>query len=95
MPRVPTVLSPAEVARVIERVPQRHNYRLTAKLLYGTGLRVSEADETVRAADDDFAIPRRDAAVLEAPDSKAGGVMACPECEQKMQVPEAPAGTVT
>lgn len=42
VPRVPTVLSPAEVARVIAAVPERRNYRLMVQLLYGTGLRVSE-----------------------------------------------------
>ncbi len=29
-------------------------------------------------------------AVLEAPESKGGGIMCCPECDQKMQVPDAP-----
>lgn len=51
--RVPTVLSAAEIARVIEHVPDRHNYRLLVRLLYGTGLRVSEGC-TVRVRDIDF-----------------------------------------
>ena len=51
--RVPTVLSAAEVARVIDAVPRRHNYRLLVKLLYGTGLRVSEG-RTLRVRDIDL-----------------------------------------
>jgi integron integrase len=53
VPRVPTVLAPAEVARVIAHVPDRHNYRLLVQLLYGTGLRVSEAC-TLRVRDIDL-----------------------------------------
>jgi integron integrase len=53
VPRVPTVLSTAEVGRVIEQVPDRHNYRLLVKLLYGTGLRVTEAC-TLRIRDIDL-----------------------------------------
>ena len=51
--RVPTVLSPGEVARVIAAVPERRNYRLLVKLLYGTGLRVSEGC-TLRVRDIDL-----------------------------------------
>ncbi len=51
--RVPTVLSSAEVARVIERVPERRNHRLLVRLLYGTGLRVSEGC-TLRIRDIDL-----------------------------------------
>jgi site-specific recombinase XerD len=39
-PRVPTVLSAEEVAGVIGQMPERGNYRLMVKLLYGTGMRV-------------------------------------------------------
>jgi HEAT repeat protein/S1-C subfamily serine protease len=31
-------------------------------------------------------------ATIEIPESKAGGVMSCPECRQRMQAPDAPAG---
>src|SRR5215213_9234114 len=51
--RVPTVLSAAEVARVIAAVPRRRNYRLLLRLLYGTGLRVSEGC-TLRVRDIDL-----------------------------------------
>jgi integrase len=40
--RVPTVLSAAEVARVIEAVPERRIDRLLVPLLYGTRLRITE-----------------------------------------------------
>ena len=40
--RLPTVLSAAEVARMLEAVPPGRIYRLMAELLYGTGLRVGE-----------------------------------------------------
>lgn len=41
--RVPTVLCAEEVRRVIEAVPAEHMSRLLVELLYGTGMRVSEA----------------------------------------------------
>jgi site-specific recombinase XerD len=41
-PRVPTVLSVAEIMRVIECVREGSMLRLMVELLYGTGLRVSE-----------------------------------------------------
>lgn len=50
---MPTVLSVDEVRRLIERVPERGNYRLMVKLLYGTGLRVSECC-TLRVRNIDF-----------------------------------------
>jgi site-specific recombinase XerD len=53
VPRVPTVLSAGEVARVVACVPERCNYRLLVKLLYGTGLRVSEGC-TLRVRDIDL-----------------------------------------
>ncbi len=40
--QVPTVLSVAEVRRVIEAVPPDRMSRLMVELLYGTGMRVSE-----------------------------------------------------
>ena len=40
--RVPTVLSAAEVKRVIEAIPQDHISRLLTELMYGTGMRVGE-----------------------------------------------------
>jgi integrase len=40
--RVPTVLSAAEVARLIAALPEARNVRLMAELLYGTGLRIAE-----------------------------------------------------
>jgi site-specific recombinase XerD len=40
--RLPTVLSAAEVARVLGAIPQGRIFRLMAELLYGTGMRVSE-----------------------------------------------------
>ncbi len=52
-PRVPTVLSVDEVRRLIACVPERGNFRLMVKLLYGTGLRVSECC-TLRVRDIDF-----------------------------------------
>jgi integrase len=50
--RVPTVLSASEVARVLQaiRVPK---YRLMARLLYGTGLRIAECC-TLRVRDIDL-----------------------------------------
>lgn len=51
--RVPTVLSPDEVRRVIDAASPKGNYRLMMKLLYGTGLRVSECC-TLRVRDIDF-----------------------------------------
>jgi integron integrase len=51
--RLPTVLSAAEVARVLAAVPARHISRLMAELLYGTGLRVSECC-TLRVRDIDL-----------------------------------------
>jgi site-specific recombinase XerD len=39
--RVPTVLSTAEVVRLLEGI-DRPKYRLMAKLLYGTGLRIAD-----------------------------------------------------
>ena len=52
-PRVPTVLSADEVEQVIACVPERRNCRLLVKLLYGAGLRVTEAC-TLRAQDIDL-----------------------------------------
>jgi integron integrase len=51
--RVPTVLSTAEVARVLEAIPASGIFRLAAELLYGTGLRVSECC-TLRVRDIDL-----------------------------------------
>ncbi|MFT3788617.1 MAG: integron integrase [Tepidisphaeraceae bacterium] len=51
--RIPTVLAPDEVRRVIDAAAHRGNYRLMMKLLYGTGLRVSECC-TLRVRDIDF-----------------------------------------
>jgi hypothetical protein len=51
--RVPTVLSTAEVARVLAAIPSGHIFRLMAELLYGTGLRVSECC-TLRVRDIDL-----------------------------------------
>jgi integron integrase len=51
--RVPTVLSESEVSRVIEEMPARSVRRLMVRLLYGTGLRVTEAC-TLRLRDIDF-----------------------------------------
>jgi integron integrase len=51
--RVPTVLSRAEVAALLAAVPDRHNYRLIIRLLYGTGLRITECC-TLRVRDIDL-----------------------------------------
>jgi integron integrase len=40
--RLPTVLSVAEVARLLDAIPPQRIFRLMAELLYGTGMRVSE-----------------------------------------------------
>jgi integron integrase len=50
---VPTVLSDSEVRRVIEEMPPRSVRKLMVRLLYGTGLRVTEAC-TLRLRDIDF-----------------------------------------
>lgn len=50
--RLPTILSPAEVAAVIGHMPSRAS-RLLAELLYGTGMRVAEGC-TLRVRDLDF-----------------------------------------
>ena len=52
-PRVPTVLSPGEAARVIDAMRAGSVVRLMAQLLYGTGLRVAECC-TLRVRDVDF-----------------------------------------
>jgi integron integrase len=51
--RIPTVLSTEEVGRLLAAIPPTGNYRLMAKLLYGTGIRVSECC-TLRVRDIDF-----------------------------------------
>jgi site-specific recombinase XerD len=51
--RLPTVLSAAEVARVLEAIPRQRIFRLLAQLLYGTGMRVSECC-TLRVRDIDL-----------------------------------------
>ena len=51
--RVPTVLSTAEVRRVIEAVPAGRMSRLMIELLYGTGMRVGEVC-TLRVRDIDM-----------------------------------------
>ncbi len=51
--RVPTVLSTAEVARLLAAIPPGRIFRLMAELLYGTGLRVSECC-TLRVRDIDL-----------------------------------------
>jgi integrase len=51
--RVPTVLSAADVARVLEALPPKRIVRLMAELLYGTGMRVSECC-TLRVRDIDL-----------------------------------------
>ena len=51
--RVPTVLSDSEVRRVIEEMPPRSVRKLMVRLLYKTGLRVTEAC-TLRLRDVDF-----------------------------------------
>lgn len=51
--RVPTVLSDEEVGRVIGEMPARSVRTLMARLLYGTGLRVTECC-TLRLRDVDF-----------------------------------------
>jgi integron integrase len=50
-PKVPVVLSPAEVAQVLSALDQQH--RLTGQLLYGTGLRLLEGLR-LRVKDLDF-----------------------------------------
>jgi integron integrase len=50
--RLPTVMDRAEVARLIARLPDR--YRLMAKLMYGSGLRLMECVR-LRVKDVDFA----------------------------------------
>jgi integrase len=51
--RLPTVLSTAEVVRVLEAIPAGRIFRLLTELLYGTGLRVSECC-TLRVRDIDL-----------------------------------------
>ena len=51
--RLPTVLSGAEVARVLRAIPPKHIARLMAELLYGTGMRVGECC-TLRVRDIDL-----------------------------------------
>jgi integron integrase len=51
--RLPTVLSAAEVARVLGAIPPERMVRLMVELLYGTGLRVSECC-TLRVRDIDL-----------------------------------------
>ena len=51
--RLPTVLSTAEVIRLIAVVPPARNSRLMVELLYGTGMRVSECC-TLRVRDLDL-----------------------------------------
>jgi integron integrase len=53
-PRLPAVLSHAEVAAVLARLPADGAHRLLAELLYGTGLRITEALQ-LRVKDVDFA----------------------------------------
>lgn len=50
-PRLPVVLTPAEVAGILQRLQGEH--RLLAQLLYGTGLRIAEALQ-LRVKDVDF-----------------------------------------
>jgi integrase len=50
-PRLPVVLSPAEVAAVLARLEATHG--LLARLLYGTGMRIAEALQ-LRVKDVDF-----------------------------------------
>ncbi|MBQ0958578.1 integron integrase [Ideonella sp. 4Y11] len=52
-PRLPVVLTPSEVQEVLRRIPEGP-YRLLAKLLYGTGMRISEG-VGLRIKDVDFA----------------------------------------
>jgi site-specific recombinase XerD len=52
-PRLPVVLSPAEVAAVLTQFPDGE-HALLARLLYGTGLRITEALQ-LRVKDVDFA----------------------------------------
>ena len=52
-PRLPTVLSAAEVGRVLEAIPVKRIVRLMAELLYGTGMRVGECC-TLRVRDIDL-----------------------------------------
>jgi integrase len=52
-PRLPVVLSPAEVAAVLAQFPEGE-HALLARLLYGTGLRITEALQ-LRVKDVDFA----------------------------------------
>jgi integron integrase len=51
--RVPTVLSPAEVQRVLDALPPRSMRRIMVELLYGAGLRLTECC-TLRVRDLDF-----------------------------------------
>jgi len=51
--RLPTVLSVAEVRRIIEAVPLNHKCRLMIELMYGTGMRIGELC-TLRIRDIDF-----------------------------------------
>lgn len=53
-PRLPVVLSRGEVAAVLARLPADGVHRLLAELLYGTGLRITEALQ-LRVKDLDFA----------------------------------------
>jgi integron integrase len=53
-PRLPAVLSRDEVAAVLARLPADGVHRLLAELLYGTGLRITEALQ-LRVKDVDFA----------------------------------------
>lgn len=51
--RLPTVLSPTEVRRLLAALPAASTPRLMVELMYGTGLRVSECC-TLRVCDLDF-----------------------------------------
>jgi integron integrase len=51
--RVPTVLGADEVRRLIEAMPERGNFKLMTKLLYGTGMRINECC-TLRVRDIDL-----------------------------------------
>ncbi|MGE3778282.1 MAG: integron integrase [Pirellulaceae bacterium] len=64
--RLPTVLSPDEVRRVLEKLP-RNSYGLIVELLYGTGMRLLEGCR-LRTKDIDF--PRGQIVVREAKGDK-------------------------
>jgi integrase len=51
--RVPTVLSVAEVQRILDAMPERSMCRMMVELLYGAGLRLTECC-TLRVRDVDF-----------------------------------------